>query len=83
MCVARLVLQEWSEEFSEILKNCKIAELLKAIYVDDSRGMFSLLRQGERFDPTTRTLTNSEEQRMEDFLLKKSKKKIQRQKLER
>ena len=50
MCVARLVLQEWSEEFSRILKSNNIEEKLRAIYVDDNRGMFTKLKLGQRYD---------------------------------
>ena len=51
MCLARVVLQAWSEEFSSILKDCKIGEHLRAIYVDDGRNVVDKLKMGSRYNP--------------------------------
>ena len=50
MAVARLVLQEWSEHFKDILDKAKITELLRGIYVDDGRNVISKLRSNMRFN---------------------------------
>ena len=44
MCAARLVLQEWSKDFSRIPNKCELEELLRAI--DDIWGMFTKLKIG-------------------------------------
>ena len=46
MCVAKLVLQQWKEEFSMILKDSNISELLSKIYVDDNRCLVEKIRFG-------------------------------------
>ena len=50
MAVARLVLQEWSEVFKEILKKSDIKELLRGIYVDDGRNVVSKLKPNMRYN---------------------------------
>ena len=50
MCVARLVLQDWFDDFSEILDNSKINQYLKGLYVDDGRNIVDQLLLGTRFD---------------------------------
>ena len=81
MCVARLVLQEWSEDFSRILKKCNLEELLRAIYVDDSRGMFTKLRLGQRYSCEQETLTYSEAQEKEDISEGQTREKITEQEI--
>ena len=70
MAVARLVLQDWSEQFGQILKSCKIVELLKGIYVDDGRNVLSKLSNSMRFDPNTRTLNSCEKQEEKRLFVK-------------
>ena len=48
--MARLVLQEWSDKFQEILKENDITEKLRGIYVDDGRSVTKILKLGTRFD---------------------------------
>ena len=50
MCVARLVLQQWRDEYSLILSKAGIEELLSKIYVDDNRNVVKKLKPGLRFD---------------------------------
>ena len=50
MAIARLVMQEWKENYSKILENSKIEEFLSGIYVDDGRTLHRKLYFGERFD---------------------------------
>ena len=53
MCIARLVMQDWWDKFSQILDDSKIAVLLKAIYVDDGRLIVEILKKGVIFNNTT------------------------------
>ena len=50
MAIARLIMQEWKDNYNEILKNSNIEELLSGIYVDDGRSLHRKLKWGERFD---------------------------------
>ena len=49
MVVARIVMQQWKEDYDEILENSDIVELLSGLYVDDGRAVQRLLKLGERF----------------------------------
>ena len=49
MAVARLVMQEWKEQYDKILERSGIEELLSGLYVDDGRAYQRKLRWGERF----------------------------------
>ena len=53
MGVARIVLQQWREEFSEILREAEIKEKLSRIYVDDNRTIMKYIRAGVRFNEET------------------------------
>ena len=66
MCLARVVLQAWSEEFSSILKSCDINEHLRAIYVDDGRNVVDKLKLGTRYDPTLKRIKHTPEKEEED-----------------
>ena len=79
MCVARIVLQEWSEIFSGILRSNNIRERLRAIYVDDGRGMFSKLNLGQYYD-ADKKLTRKKERKI--WRKTKLENKLQRSKLE-
>ena len=50
MCAARLVLQQWREDFKVILEKAEIKEKLSRIYVDDNRCIVEKLRPGLRFN---------------------------------
>ena len=54
MCIARLILQDWSENFQEILKDNEILELLRGIYVDDGRSVVSKIENNKRFNITSK-----------------------------
>ena len=49
MCIARLVMQEWWDNFKLILDKSSLKYLLMGIYVDDGRMVVKKLRRGERF----------------------------------
>ena len=49
MCVAQLVMQQWREEYSMILKKSNLKELLSKIYVDDNRAIMEIIKPGWRF----------------------------------
>ena len=76
MCIARLVMQDWSEHFTDILKENKIRELLRGIYVDDGRNIIELLRLGTRYDVENKLFTYSEEKEKKDIENGVSKKKL-------
>ena len=50
MCVSRLTMQDWWEQFLSILDNSKIEQLMNAQYVDDGRIVIEILKKGVRFD---------------------------------
>ena len=49
MAVARLVMQEWRDNYQDILERSKIDELLSGLYIDDGRNVQRLHNFGERF----------------------------------
>ena len=57
MAVARLVMQEWKCNYTKILENSQIEELLSGLYVDDGRAYQRKLRLGERFNLAQRKFT--------------------------
>ena len=50
MCVSRIVMQDWRDEYERILEVSQVETLLKGLYVDDGRDLIKLLRLGTRFD---------------------------------
>ena len=50
MCVSRLVLQQWRDDYAKIIEKAKIEELMSKIYVDDNRNVVRKLKPGMRFD---------------------------------
>ena len=54
MAIAKLVMQQWKEEFNVILQNSNIKEYLAAIYVDDGRSLQRKLSLGERYNHSNR-----------------------------
>ena len=49
MCLARLVMQQWREEYSLLLREADLGELLSKIYVDDNRAIVRKIKSGMRF----------------------------------
>ena len=66
MCVARIVLQQWREDFKHILTKADIEEKLSRIYVDDNRTVMSYLRTGVRFNIESGEFEFKEKWREED-----------------
>ena len=66
MCLARIVLQEWREEFSKIINKSELEELLSKIYVDDSRSITKIVKPGLRFDDEKREFIYDEKWVRED-----------------
>ena len=60
MCVSRLVMQDWHENFTIRLKASKIFEHLGGLYVDDGRNLLDVLPLGCRFVSETGTIEFSE-----------------------
>ena len=50
MCVARLVMQQWRDDFKNLLQKSNIKEKLSKIYVDDNRCIIERIKKGWRFD---------------------------------
>ena len=50
MAIARLVMQDWWDIFSHVLKISKLKERLRAIYVDDGRIIVEKLKKGVKYD---------------------------------
>ena len=68
MAAARLVLQECSEHFKDILEKDKIVELLWGIYVDDGHNVISMLKPSMRFDVEKKTFEMNEDFSKEDAI---------------
>ena len=66
MAIARLVMQEWKENYNKILENSNIQELLSGIYVDDGRTLHRKLLLGERFDAENCKFSWDEERQKND-----------------
>ena len=49
MCVAKLVLQQWKEEFDIIIKEANLEERFSKIYVDDNRCIIEKIKAGLRY----------------------------------
>ena len=52
MCVARIVMQNWRDNFAELLKKSNIKEKMSKIYVDDNRCIVERLKLGWRYAPS-------------------------------
>ena len=50
ICIARLIMQDWRENFNILFEKSKVREFLKGIYVDDGRSVMEKLKLGTRFD---------------------------------
>ena len=66
MCLARIVLQEWREEFSKIIERSELEELLSKIYVDDNRSITKIVRPGLRFNVENKSFVYDEKWVRED-----------------
>ena len=67
MAIARLVMQQWREDFEPILERSNIVEYLKALYVDDGRSVQRKLFLGERFVEKEKRIVYSEENKIIDL----------------
>ena len=67
MCVARLVLQEWHEEFESILFRSGLKEYLRGLYVDDGRKVVDLLSLGTRLTRGEKLFEYRDEWQQEDL----------------
>ena len=66
MCVARLVMQQWRDEFSALLREAEIKEKLSKIYVDDNRCIVERMRRGMRFDESVKKFVYRDDWKEED-----------------
>ena len=66
MAVARIVMQDWKDNFKIILENSQIAELLIGLYVDDGRSLQRLLVHGERFSEKDSKIVMMEDEKISD-----------------
>ena len=66
MAVARVVMQQWKDEFDEILNSSDIKELMSGLYVADGRNFIKLLPLGMRFAKSDRKFKFSKEAFEED-----------------
>ena len=67
MAAARLVMQNWSEQYRQILEKASLDIKLFTGYVDDNRQATSTLRQGMRFNENERAFIHSETSEKEDM----------------
>ena len=68
MAVARLVMQQWKDEYNVILHDSDIIELLFGLYVDDGRTVHRKLYWGERFDPNLKKMVWDQDRSMVDMI---------------
>ena len=66
MAIARLVMQQWKEDYNLILEKSKITEYLSALYVDDGRSLQRKLIFEERFDVEEKIIRYSENNELKD-----------------
>ena len=66
MAVARLVMQQWKDDFDEILKKSNIIEIMSGLYVDDGRNFIKMLDLGNRFVEDRNVIDFSEKAFKED-----------------
>ena len=66
MCVARIVMQEWSDQFEKLLEENKIDEKMRGIYVDDGRSITRKLELGTRFVEEKNLFERTEEMKRKD-----------------
>ena len=66
MCISRLTMQDWWEQFVKIIDDSGIKQLMNALYVDDGRLVIELLKCGVRFDEKMKILRFDEKWFEED-----------------
>ena len=72
MCISRLTMQDWWENFVKILDDSKLDYKLSALYVDDGRIVLEIIKKGVRFDEATKLFKYSEKWYLEDKESEKS-----------
>ena len=65
-CAAECVMQEWSEEYQDILERSGVWVALLSGYVDDGRQITTTLERGSRYCDNTKKFTVTEEAKRED-----------------
>jgi len=78
MCVSRLVMQDWHEQFITRLRESKLFERLGGLYVDDGRNLYEVFEYGTRYVYETETLEILEEWRKEDIVNYRNRKELTR-----
>ena len=76
MAVARLVMQQWKDDFNDILTVSNIEEIMSGLYVDDGRSFVKLLPLGMRFVKSVRKFVFSESYLKEDVNRGRSKQEV-------
>ena len=66
MAVARIIMQDWKDNFNLVLKDSNIIELLSGLYVDDGRTLQRILEYGERYCKDTKKILLDENAKIED-----------------
>ena len=66
MAASRIVMQDFFEKYEAILIKAGLRITLLKVYVDDSRQITSLLKQGMRYDPKEEKFVWSKEAEEED-----------------
>ena len=66
MACSRVVMMDWGEEYTRILKEAGLTITLFKIYVDDVRQANTVLKMGSRYDDKSRRMVVTEEARLED-----------------
>ena len=66
MAVARIVMQDWSENYNEILDNSGLLTIMMSGYVDDNRQLTRLLAMGMRYNKDSNRFEMDEEAKKED-----------------
>ena len=67
MCIARLTMQDWWDQFTKILDASEIKQYMNAIYVDDGRIVVDILKPGYRFVVENNKIEYSEKWYNEDM----------------
>ena len=84
MCVSRLVMQDWHENFIPRLKASKLFEHLGGLYVDDGRNLLDILPLGCKYVPELGAIECSdiwEKENQEKGISRKENTKIEIQRL--
>ena len=70
MACSRVVMLEWGDEYSRILREAGLTVTLFKIYVDDVRQASTALKMGTRYDTEEKKMKVTEEARIEDEKLR-------------